>query len=479
MAMLCLSLSASCARPSRIPNVPVEDFVTGDEQAIADRFAQARPDIAPDAYPNALDEAFAAIRSSAYPAPEARVLAKGALDAVCVEAERLLGEPIPEEDRRRWESAACQGRGFAAALTEIIKRGPALLTEEGLVAAGVAGMASAPSPKVVWLLNPAQAEQLTELLAGREEGDEPGYLGLKIDRWPVVEVLPSGPAAEAGIRDGDLVVEVNGRTASAIAAPDRREALAGPVGEVARLSVKRGTELLSVDVRRTSFAAACVEIRPLADGILYVKVPSFEGSGVARRTRALLARTRLAPKSIVILDLRDNLGGRPEEANAVADLFLDKRPLQIFRFRDGRQVRFWSNPGAMPAQVILLTNRHMGSAAEMLAMALRDNDRATLIGESSGGMLSGKDVAVLANGQALLFLTEPTVLSPRGRDYNQTGIEPDIPVLDIRESGKDAILDRAVEWARGIRGESGRRERRRPWIAASPRSATAERDSSQ
>jgi carboxyl-terminal processing protease len=91
-------------------------------------------------------------------------------------------------------------------------------------------------------------------------------------------------------------------------------------------------------------------------------------------------------------------------------------------------------------------NRNTGSSAEMLAMALRDNGRATLIGETSAGALFGKDLAELKDGSVILFRTEPTVLSPLGKDYSVCGLPADVECADKREAGRDAVLQGALRF---------------------------------
>jgi carboxyl-terminal processing protease len=107
--------------------------------------------------------------------------------------------------------------------------------------------------------------------------------------------------------------------------------------------------------------------------------------------KALIRHHVTDATSHVILDVRNNPGGRPAEANAVADIFLDDKCLEIFQFRNGKRIAFKSKPGAQDVPVIVLTNHSTGSAAEMLAMALRDNQRATVIGQPTAGALVGKD----------------------------------------------------------------------------------------
>ncbi|OHB79605.1 MAG: hypothetical protein A2W31_12980 [Planctomycetes bacterium RBG_16_64_10] len=183
-------------------------------------------------------------------------------------------------------------------------------------------------------------------------------------------------------------------------------------------------------------------------GVVYLRIPLFEGSGIADRVNELICKHVTDATSDIILDLRDNPGGRAEEANAVADIFLDEKYLQIFEFRNGRCIAFKSKPGALDIWVIVLTNRNTASGAEMLAIALRDNHRATVIGQPTAGYLFGKDFAKLSDGRMIVFRSEPTILSPTGKDYSATGLSPDILVDESKCSGEDKILGRAIQLVR-------------------------------
>ena len=130
----------------------------------------------------------------------------------------------------------------------------------------------------------------------------------------------------------------------------------------------------------------------VAPGVVDIQIPMFEGSSIADRVNELVHKHLADARSGFILDLRDNPGGRAEEANAVADIFLDGKLLQIFQFASGKQIAFKSKPGALNVRLVVLTNRNTASAAEMLAMALHDNHRATVIGEPTAAPCSASMV---------------------------------------------------------------------------------------
>jgi carboxyl-terminal processing protease len=308
--------------------------------------------------------------------------------------------------------------------------------------------------KFAGVLRGPEAERIRKMLEARSTpGEERGIVGVKVDRWPTIEVVPGTPAAEAGLQDGDVVLRVNARdVAKTDTTADALAALSGAAGTVIHLTVKRGDKILSFDVRKAPYAAASVTASVMDPGVVYVRIPLFEGAGVAERVRRLIREHVTDATTDVILDLRDNPGGRAEEVNAVADVFLDEKWLQVFQFRNGRQIAFKAKAGALDVGVIVLVNGNTGSGAEMLAIALKDNDRATVIGEPTAGALFGKDFEKLTDGRMIVFRSEPTVLSPTGKDYSKTGFPPDVLVGQSRGSGQDRVLDRAIQLVRTRRG---------------------------
>ena len=188
-----------------------------------------------------------------------------------------------------------------------------------------------------------------------------------------------------------------------------------------------------------------VRAETLQPGILRITVPTLEGSGIARRVERLLADSQGASRAL-LLDLRGNPGGRLEEANAIADLFLDGGLLEILDFREGRRIAFQAAAGRLPVRVLALVNRNTGSSAEVLAMALRDNCAAVIVGEPTAGMLFAKHFEPLQDGRMLVIRIAPRILSPIGKDYGPGGVTPDIPMPDDRK-GHDNILERALRSA--------------------------------
>lgn len=420
---------------------PAGDEGTLIEEYLGDHTAGTKA----EAFANSLDQALAVLIARCCPPPQLSHLARAGTSALCDEWQRQRGQALAESHRQRWAQQVEETRSFEGMLQELAHLAPAGSPRE-LTDAGLRGLLAASGWRAACVLTAEQTKDLDEMQAARESPDrELGKLGLILDQWPVVDVVPQSAAAEEGVTAGDTILSINGQDVSRVAG--REEAfrlLAGPVGQPATLTVRRGNAELDIRVVRASAGATRVTATLLDSGVLCVRVPTLEGSGIADKVRRLIRSGYQV--SAVILDLRDNPGGRPEEANAIANLFLDDRLLQIWEFRSGKRIGIKANGvGALTSPLVVLTNRNTGSGAELVAMALRDNGRATLVGESTAGALFGKDIQKLKDDRVIVFRSEPLILSPTGRDYSANGIPPDIELADERGTATDAILSHAVQ----------------------------------
>ncbi len=195
-------------------------------------------------------------------------------------------------------------------------------------------------------------------------------LGLELKKWPVVGVLSQGPAFAAGLRGGDVVLAFDGQDVAAISSPaEAMTALAGAAGQAVEIKVKRGESVKVFRVVRVSLAVFSVAAQVVGPKTLHVSIGTLEGSGVAKRVGELIPASSRGADWTILLDLRDDGGGRLEEANGVASLFLDGKVLETLAFRDGRRIAFRAGHGNIRARVVVLVNRNTGSSAEVLAMA--------------------------------------------------------------------------------------------------------------
>jgi carboxyl-terminal processing protease len=432
--------------PATVEAPCTEEVLTGNELEVVNRFVRPRGIDASHQFTNVLDQAMWILLAMAYPEQERASLIGRTIGGICLETRRLSREQVPEQTRAGWVRQVLAEGSFEPTLRQAEGLVPAGAGRRELIDAGLRGMLDS----VGWLLDDVQAGELTNIAADREAGTEPGLLGIDVGRWPIISPVPGGPAEQAGLKDGDAVLRLGDTPVEKV--PSGGEAislLAGPSGQAVLLTVQRNGETLSFRIRRVAAATWLIRDKVVAPGVLYIKIPTFEGTGIAKKVERILGAHAATCLHAVILDLRDNRGGRPEQANAIADQFLDNVVLEVFEFRSGRRVAFKSSPGALDAAVVVLANRNTGSAAEMLAMALRDNRRATIVGEPTVGVLFGKEGQKLDDGRMVVFRCEPRILSPVGKDYSAGGIPPDVTVAPGEGTGEDPALRRAIEVALG------------------------------
>lgn len=247
----------------------------------------------------------------------------------------------------------------------------------------------------------------------------------------VVRPFRDSPAAAAGIRSGDMIAAIDG----APVGTDLDAAMAhmrGPRGSSVRLAVMREGSALPLEftVERAQVDVHSVAMVPLDGGFIYVRITSFSDTTAADfATGIARARSRGAKPRGVVIDLRNNPGGVLESAVEVADQMLDAG---VIVSADGRTPASRFSMAATPGEllpgvpVVLLVNGSTASAAEILAGALQDHHRATLLGRRTFGKGSVQTVMPISEGRAIK-LTTSRYFTPSGRSINGHGIDPDLP----------------------------------------------------
>jgi carboxyl-terminal processing protease len=267
------------------------------------------------------------------------------------------------------------------------------------------------------------------------------YAGIGVEVAPgkegvsVVRRMPNSPAERAGIETGDIIVRIDD---IAVDPADIETAIArmrGPEGSPIRLAVRRAgsATLLDFKVARAQVQLQSVAAEMLTPEYGYLRITSFTDTTAGELERAverLERRGTAKPKGFVI-DLRNNPGGVLDAAVQVADDFLDRGTIVSAEGRT-REARFRmeAKPGDISngATLVLLVNSGSASASEILAAALHDNHRATLIGRRTYGKGSVQTIMPLSDGQALKITTS-RYFTPSGLSINGIGIVPDT-VLD-------------------------------------------------
>ncbi|WP_181442637.1 S41 family peptidase [Streptomyces tateyamensis] len=268
-------------------------------------------------------------------------------------------------------------------------------------------------------------------------------VGLTVDRAEdgttlVDEVLPGSPAAGAGLAAGDRLLAVDGEPADRLPvtevvarlrgrpAPQDRAARSAAPGSTVVLAVQRpGAASHEVTLRRTVLATQDVMVDHPAPGVLRISVRAFT-SGVGAEIRAALQHP---PQRGVVLDLRGNSGGLLPEAVAAASVFLDGGPVASYLSRGERRELTATAGGDTATPLVVLVDGGTMSAAELLAGALQDRNRAVLVGARTFGKGTVQQPSRLADG-SVLELTVGQYYTPAGRSPEGAGLQPDVAAGD-------------------------------------------------
>jgi carboxyl-terminal processing protease len=336
----------------------------------------------------------------------------------------------------------------AAVAEDIGDRAARPVSEEELVRAAIRGMLDVLDDPYAAYLDPQKAEQARDLLSGSFVGVgmwlEPAKGGLR-----VTSVLDGSPAADAGIVPGDVVVEAGGRPLADVGIAEAGGLLEGPEGSTVTLVVRTAEGNRQFELERARISLADVQARMLGD-VAYVHPLRF-GRGTADDLRVELQALVERGAGAIILDLRGNGGGLAEEAVATASLFLSEGVVAHLRSEEGEEeLSVEGDPLTRQLPLAVLVDGGTASAAELVAGALQDRGRATVVGTPTFGKGSVLSVEEVGGSGAAIQFTTAFFLTPDGHRIEGRGILPDVPVLPGGPS--DAQLDRAV---RVVLGEVG------------------------
>jgi carboxyl-terminal processing protease len=255
------------------------------------------------------------------------------------------------------------------------------------------------------------------------------------DGWLLVlSVFPGGPADRAGLLPGDRFLTLEGRLARDMRLQDAVRIMRGAPGTDVRVSIRREghDEGIEVTLTRAYVEVSPIEAQVLPGRILHLRIRAFQANTTTEMRAALDAALQAQGGGLagVLLDLRDNPGGLLREAVLVSDEFLREGTIVSTRGRDGRVLQSSSAHarGTRPDwPMIVLVNGYSASAAEIVAGALQDHERALVVGTTTFGKGSVQNIVELPDGGALK-LTIARYFTPSGRSIQATGIVPDIEV---------------------------------------------------
>lgn len=261
-----------------------------------------------------------------------------------------------------------------------------------------------------------------------------------VDSWVFDDVLPNSPAAKAGIQRGNYLHQINdNKLDSTRTSQDVDQLLTGIAGTTARLLVSdKGRRKHLVVVQRTLVQQQAMSSK-IINGVAVVQIPVFQNN---TQQQFLMALTKLnQPFSVLVLDLRNNPGGVLSAANDIASLFMNDKVVVQIKNRQGIQEVMRTHGKAQFADLplVVLQNRYSASAAEVLASALQNNQRAKVYGETSYGKGSIQSIIPINDNEAVK-LTVAHYYSSKGEKIDGVGVKPDVALTGAETSWQDQVL---------------------------------------
>jgi len=279
-----------------------------------------------------------------------------------------------------------------------------------------------------------------------------GGLGIIItvrdEQLTIISPIEDTPAFKAGIKAGDIIVEIDGQSTAGMGLDEAVNILRGEKGTPITVGIKRegNTEVIYFTIIRDIIEVTAVKERVLEDtNIGYIRITNFN-INTEPELRKVLDEFKEA-KNIegIILDLRNNPGGLLDSAVEVASKFIPDGTVVHIRDREGVLTSISSEGNEYPQwPLVVLINEGSASASEIVAGAIKDRQRGILVGKKSFGKGVVQQVFPLSDGSGVVITTSE-YYTPNQTYINNIGIEPDVLVEQVGEEEEDIQLNKALE----------------------------------
>lgn len=276
----------------------------------------------------------------------------------------------------------------------------------------------------------------------------------------IAHPMKNSPAESAGLIAGDLIVKIDGQSIDGYALSEVTSLIAGESGTEVVLTVVRGDETLSIPVKRGTYEAETVMASIITTDkgkYGYVKITEFLSKELtADQFKAAVKGLLKDGCEGLIFDVRDNGGGQVDAVTDMLDFLLPEGPIMHITDLDGNETvpTIMSDASEIDCPMVVLTNGNTASAAELFTSALKDYDKATIIGTNTYGKGCGQNGYTLSNG-GVLYVTSFLYNPPYSENYDKIGISPDVEIelpdefkntnLFLLPQENDTQLNRAIE----------------------------------
>ncbi len=320
------------------------------------------------------------------------------------------------------------------------------INEDEMMESAIKGYVNALGDEYTEYFTPAEMQSFTAYTTGNYVG-----IGVYIEADTtdnvirVISTIKNGSAEKAGLQPKDIISKVNGVSYDATELSKIANDIKGEEGTTVELEIIRDGRTINYSLVRVNIELYPIEAKVLEDDIGYIELATFDEECSKRFKNAYEELKEKNIKSLII-DLRDNGGGIVDEALQIADYILDKDSTMMITVdkNNNEEVEKSSNDPIIDIPVILLVNNETASASEILAGALQDYKKATIVGEKTYGKGVIQELYTLNDGSGLK-ITIKEYYTPNKNEINKVGITPDYEVSYDEKADKDEQLQKAIE----------------------------------
>ena len=382
-------------------------------------------------------------------------VAGAALTLFATQPHMMLPAPAP---RRRWPTPTASSICSATCSSGCAPITSRCRTIQKLIESAINGMLAGLDPHSSYM-DPKSFRDMQVQTRG-----EFGGLGIEVTMEDglikVVTPIDETPAAKAGILANDIITKLDDDQVQGMTLNQAVEKMRGPVNTKIKLTVMRKGQdkPLEISLTRDIIRVRSVRSEAIGDDVGYIRMTQFNEQtfdGLKKAITDIGAKISNDKLKGYVLDLRNNPGGLLDQAISVSDAFLQKGEIVSTRGRNAEETqRFSARPGDLTngKPVIVLINGGSASASEIVAGALQDHRRATVVGTRSFGKGSVQTIIPLGSGNGALRLTTARYFTPSGRSIQAKGITPDIEVLQDVPDDIKAKTDTSTKGEASLRG---------------------------
>lgn len=313
------------------------------------------------------------------------------------------------------------------------------LDEESMVEGAIKGYVAGLGDEYTEYLTESEFEELMIDIEGNYVGIGVYITSIANNQTVILLPIAGSPAEEAGLKSGDIILEIEGEDCSLMDLDEVSNKIKGEEGTKVNLKILREEKTINFSIERRHVELQYITSKVLEDDIGYIQMLAFYENCTQDFKKELESLKEKNIKSLII-DLRDNGGGVVEDAIKMAELFVPKGNIIMKTYnKEGTEIIEKSqSTNTIDMDIILLVNENSASATEIFAAALQENNIAKIVGTTTLGKGVMQEVQPISIGGAMKITIEK-FKTPKGNEINKIGITPDIEVKGEEEQLQKAI----------------------------------------